>query len=434
MQRVIGKVKTENSTLIDWIGMRRILDFSKARKLGPLVFGSAVALATTLLAGTLIQFMDAIWNGDDKGEALRNTGLAFAAMISVPFLIWRSLVAQKQVDVAEQGQITDRINKAVQGLGAEKVVKTQRKDSAGNLTYRKKDDDRNDYSQPVMIELTKPNLEVRIGAIYSLERIAQDSERDHIQIMEILCAYVRENSPATTLVPREPPFEHVTPRTDIATVISVLARRSAHQREIETKSRYRLNLSNSELSGMDFLKGDFSGTKFHGARLEGADFQQCKLYGTQFLSALLNYVDWHSADLMGARLDSAVINRPKPSLHGMNSTLNMAKFVGINLSNANISAVDYFGEPEETNHTFGNKGTTLSEKLENNRSYLHHLQIAVKIHEHGENQADLDQAKNQLDETGFREWSPYDHQDAATIHLYYELQETLGLTDFPFRD
>ena len=42
-----------------------------------------------------------------------------------------------------------------------------------------------------------PNLEVRIGAIYALERIAQDSLRDHIQIMEILCAYIRENSHAT---------------------------------------------------------------------------------------------------------------------------------------------------------------------------------------------------------------------------------------------
>jgi prepilin-type processing-associated H-X9-DG protein len=42
---------------------------------------------------------------------------------------------------------------------------------------------------------------VRIGAILSLERIAQDSTthdrgRDHVRVMEILCAYVRENSNA----------------------------------------------------------------------------------------------------------------------------------------------------------------------------------------------------------------------------------------------
>jgi hypothetical protein len=41
--------------------------------------------------------------------------------------------------------------------------------------------------------LTEPNIEVRIGAILSLERIAQDSTRydngrDHVRVMEILCA------------------------------------------------------------------------------------------------------------------------------------------------------------------------------------------------------------------------------------------------------
>ena len=40
---------------------------------------------------------------------------------------------------------------------------------------------------------TEANTEARLGAIYALERIAQDSERDHWSIMETLCAYVRKN-------------------------------------------------------------------------------------------------------------------------------------------------------------------------------------------------------------------------------------------------
>jgi hypothetical protein len=52
------------------------------------------------------------------------------------------------------------------------------------------------------VETTVPNIEVRIGAILSLERIAQDSTkhdkgRDHVRVMEILCAYIRENAPAS---------------------------------------------------------------------------------------------------------------------------------------------------------------------------------------------------------------------------------------------
>ena len=36
---------------------------------------------------------------------------------------------------------------------------------------------------------------ITVGAIYALERIAQDSERDHIPVMETLCTYIRENAP-----------------------------------------------------------------------------------------------------------------------------------------------------------------------------------------------------------------------------------------------
>ncbi len=42
---------------------------------------------------------------------------------------------------------------------------------------------------------TVPNVQVRLGAIQALERIAQDSDRDHIRGTEIPCAYLRENAP-----------------------------------------------------------------------------------------------------------------------------------------------------------------------------------------------------------------------------------------------
>src|SRR5262249_30993601 len=37
-------------------------------------------------------------------------------------------------------------------------------------------------------------LAVRLGGIYALERIANDSPKDHWQIMEVLTAYVRDNA------------------------------------------------------------------------------------------------------------------------------------------------------------------------------------------------------------------------------------------------
>ena len=66
----------------------------------------------------------------------------------------------RRVRVSEQGHITDRYSKAIELLGAT---------TAEN----------------------KPNIEVRLGAIYALERIAFDSPRNHWTIMEILRCQVR---------------------------------------------------------------------------------------------------------------------------------------------------------------------------------------------------------------------------------------------------
>src|SRR5215475_6813697 len=63
----------------------------------------------------------------------------------------------KNVRVAEEGKLTERFSKAVELLGSEK-------------------------------------LDVRLGGIYALERIARDSRKDHWTVMEILTAFVREQS------------------------------------------------------------------------------------------------------------------------------------------------------------------------------------------------------------------------------------------------
>jgi hypothetical protein len=72
-------------------------------------------------------------------------------------------LATKDLELTKEGQVTERFTKAIQQLGAT--------------------DDKG-----------KPKLELRLGGIYALERIARDSERDHWPIMEILTAYVREHA------------------------------------------------------------------------------------------------------------------------------------------------------------------------------------------------------------------------------------------------
>ena len=59
--------------------------------------------------------------------------------------------------LSREGQVTDRYTKAIEQLGSDK-------------------------------------LDVRIGGIYALERVARDSAKDHPTVMEVLTAFIREHS------------------------------------------------------------------------------------------------------------------------------------------------------------------------------------------------------------------------------------------------
>lgn len=138
---------------------------------GAALFLVAIGAAFAVLRHTILNALVNPTEGISLGA-----GSLIAALLGAPFLIWGTVLRHQTVRWQKEGHMTDRISKAVEQLGAEKTVK---KDG---------------------VEETRPNLEVRIGAILSLERIAQDSTthdrgRDHVRVMEILCAYIRNNSP-----------------------------------------------------------------------------------------------------------------------------------------------------------------------------------------------------------------------------------------------
>ena len=140
------------------------------------------------------EFFLVLWGDTGTGDAFRNVGLIFLAVIGAPFVVWRSWVAQRQADtaaqqaqLAEDRSFSDLFTKAVEQLGADKVVKSHAKTKDDELAY-------DENGVPIMQEITAPNIEVRLGAIYALQRISRASEKDHIPIMETLCAYIRENA------------------------------------------------------------------------------------------------------------------------------------------------------------------------------------------------------------------------------------------------
>lgn len=297
---------------------------------------------------------------------------ALGAVISLPFTLIRVALNRRQTETAEQGHITDRINKAVEGLGAEKTVRRQRRRQSGKLAYAKGEDGKPDYSRPIMEEVTQLNLEVRIGAIYGLERISQDSERDHIQIMEILCAYIRQNAgrenvplPEDDMMPEQwqnwgrAGRDHL--RLDIDVALRVIERRKSDRKRLEKDKGYRLGLERTllrkiilkdrNLSGADFgeaeLQGadlsnanlqqvnlwhsELQGANLSGAELQGANLEYADLRGSYLISAALQ-----GADLGHAQLQSATLNNAK--LQGAN--LSFAELPGATLTGANLRGAD----------------------------------------------------------------------------------------------
>ena len=73
-----------------------------------------------------------------------------------------------------------------------------------------------------------PALDVRLGGIYSLERLAQESPEDHGPIIEILAAFVREHAPW----PAREGNGRRRPSTDVQAAVTILGRRrgAGHRR------------------------------------------------------------------------------------------------------------------------------------------------------------------------------------------------------------
>lgn len=203
------------------------------------------------------------------------------------FAIIALIFTYRRVKVAEQGHITDRFTKAIEQLGA--------------LTAQ-----------------NKPNVEVRLGAIYALERIALDSPRDHWTIMEVLTAYVRQNAPAPAQEPTEEENKAAIakgPSTEIQAALTVLGRRrrdrgrehDGQRLDLRDSDLRRAKLFGAHLEGAIFIAAHLKGAKLFGAHLEGAYFGDAHLERAYFADAHAEGASFNGADAEGAWFYNAFV-------------------------------------------------------------------------------------------------------------------------------
>lgn len=201
----------------------------------------------------------------------------------------------QQLRVAREGQITERFTRAIDHLGS-------------------------------------GTLDVRIGGIYALERVAKNSPDDRPTVSDILCAFVREHARWPVGAPDGP--EHPT-RTveghmpwlttrapDVQTALYVLGRRPGHPQE------HTLYLSRADLRRAQLSKAQLNGTNLRHSNLSRAYMPDSSLENGQLAN-----VDLRHANLRGARLSRADLR----GAHLQHADLRQATLRGADLRGANLS-------------------------------------------------------------------------------------------------
>ena len=194
------------------------------------------------------------------------------------YLTWRRVnAAERAIEVAQEGQITERFTRAIDQLGSDRVS-------------------------------------VRLGGIYALERIARDSAEDHWPVMQVLMDCVPRR-PSQDKQPVGDPSELSMP-ADVQAILTVLGRLNTKHAE----HRRRLNLRKVDLRGADLRKVNFreailieadlrevrlDHANLQGANLALADFRCTILQNANLRGARLALADFRGADLTGADLREA---------------------------------------------------------------------------------------------------------------------------------
>jgi hypothetical protein len=180
----------------------------------------------------------------------------------------RSATKQRMLD--QKGQVTERFTRAIDQLG-------------------------------------NKNVDMRLGGLYALERIAHDSPDDRATIAEILVAFVCGHAPWPPARPgqyvKDAAIEEVPElrfrAPDVQAALTVLWRNHMLSGLVEP------DLRAADLRCADLRDAELQGAHLYGAHLQGANLTAAKLQGADLRDAELQEAYLGFAHLRRARLEGA---------------------------------------------------------------------------------------------------------------------------------
>lgn len=202
-------------------------------------------------------------------------------------------------------------------------------------------------------QLGSDKLDVRIGGIYALERVARDSKRDHPTVIEVLAAFIREHSHE-----QWPPAESGSPaesanagepkratRPDVQAALTVIGRRQA---ECDIRP---IDLSGAELADAKVPRGtgltraklthvDLTCVDLTDQNLDGADLTGAKLTHVDLIRAVLRPVPLTAAERADAKVSP---HAPPDAAKLKDATLTDVDLTGADLTGADLTHADLAG-------------------------------------------------------------------------------------------
>ena len=240
-----------------------------------------------------------------NGETLRNAGLMLGGVIALIFALWRGWVAeqqkataQRQVDIAQQSLLNERYERGAEMLGS-------------------------------------PVQSVRLGGIYALRRLAKEHpEQHHLQVMELLCAFVRNPTEDNRV------HMHKKLREDVQAVMTAIGRRGNTGVDIERESDFRLDLHDADLSyahlaGLNLARADLSY-----AKLDHASFFDMPFKRPNLSDPIPSGPDEPQVRIS---LDMDPVGPDLVGLEGRLADLSLATLRGADLSNSRLLGTDLSG-------------------------------------------------------------------------------------------
>ena len=305
-------------------------------------FWWVAGMVAVLVIGVFLswRFWDELRGDQDSlSTTIRNLGLVIGGVIAILLAVWRSIVAERQADTAQQSLLNERYERRAEMLGS-------------------------------------GVLSVRLGGIYALQRLAQEHPKEyHVQVLGLLCAFVRhpkedEGYQRMLAEKNADPKTFSFLREDVQAVMEVIGKRRVEHLALEGKDRFRLDLHGSDLRGAQLEwanlasapwtdwtgvseaeiftytdSTDLSEARLCSARLAFAKLSKANLSGACVCRAWLTRTDLSGADLTDASVHGAlrwgpIVSGTRFSSDGMRPARDMVQ------SELDICVADPDGPPK----------------------------------------------------------------------------------------